>query len=62
MADTIIGTLSAIVILAGIGLGLWALRRQRHQYPKGTRIPMDEKRKSQPRWTGMWHRGGQGGL
>jgi hypothetical protein len=60
--DAIIGTLALIVIVAGIVLGFWAVRHQSRQYPPGTRIPMDEERKSEPRWTGMWHRGGGGGL
>jgi hypothetical protein len=61
MVETVAGILGLIVILAGIPLGIWALRRQSRQYPKGTRIPMDEERKSGLRWTGMWHRGGSGG-
>jgi len=62
MADTIIATLGLIVILSVIALGVWALRYQSRQYPKGTRIAMDEERKREPgRWTG-WTRGPGDGL
>jgi hypothetical protein len=61
MGSAIIGTLALVVILAGIIGGVWALRYQSRQYPTGTRIPMDEERKSEPgRWTG-WTRGPGGG-
>ena len=57
MLDTIAGTLGLILILAGFVGAFWALHRQRRQYPTGTRIPMDEERKTEPgRWTG-WTRG-----
>jgi hypothetical protein len=60
MAEVIIGTLALIVILAGIALGFWALRRQSRQYPKGTRIPMDEDKKSQARSSAWMSGGGRG--
>jgi hypothetical protein len=61
MAGTLIGVMSLVVILAGLIGGIWALRRHSRQYPKGTRIPMDEERKAEPgRWTG-WTRGPGGG-
>jgi hypothetical protein len=62
MADMIVGVLGLAVVLGGIALGFWALRRQSRQYPKGTRTARDEERKRESRWSGMWHRGGQGGL
>jgi hypothetical protein len=61
MADTIAGAAGLVVILAGIIGGIWALRHQSRQYPTGTKIEMDEERKSEPgRWTG-WTRGPGGG-
>ena len=59
--DLIFGSLALVVILVGVIGGLCALRHQGRQYPTGTRIPMDEERKSEPgRWTG-WTRGPGGG-
>ena len=59
--DLIFGSLALAVILAGIIGGFWALRHQSRQYPTGTRIPMDEERKSEPgRWTGWTQGGGHG--
>jgi uncharacterized protein YneF (UPF0154 family) len=60
MAGTLLGILGLIVILVGIIMGIWALRHQSRQYPKGTRIPMDEERKAEPRWTGWTQGGGHG--
>jgi hypothetical protein len=60
MVEAIPRILGLIVILAVIPLGIWALRRQGRQYPKGTQIATDEERKQEPgRWTG-WTRGGPG--
>lgn len=52
----------ALLILLTIVLpGLWALRLQNRQHPKGTKIEMDEERMREPgRWTG-WTRGPGGG-
>jgi len=60
MAETIIGILGLVGILAVIALGFWALRHQSRQYPKDTRIPTDEERKSEARSSAWMQLGGRG--
>jgi hypothetical protein len=60
MVETIAGILGLVVILGGVILGIWTLRHQSRQYPKGTRIPMDEQRKSEARSSAWMTGGGRG--
>ena len=60
MFEAITGALALVVIVGGLILGIWALRHQSRQYPKDTRIPMDEERKSESRSSAWMNLGGRG--
>jgi quinol-cytochrome oxidoreductase complex cytochrome b subunit len=46
--------------LAVIGLALWALWRQSHTVPAGTKLTDDSERRRGLRWIGWWTAGGRG--
>ena len=60
MLEIITGALALVIIVGGLVLGFWALRHQGRQYPKDTRIPMDEGGKAEARSSAWMNLGGRG--
>jgi hypothetical protein len=59
----VFGIIGLALILSMLAFALWVLRRHNRMFPPGTRVgELDDEWKREPRWTGMWHRGGEGGM
>ena len=60
-ADLIYGIGGAVLLVLILGLGLWALRFQSRQFPKGTKLKASDK--GAPGWLATkftWLSGGHG--
>jgi hypothetical protein len=60
VVEAIAGILGLVVIGGAVILGIWALRHQNRQYPKGSRTRSDEERKSESRSSAWMNLGGRG--
>lgn len=55
----LVGLAGAAVIVGGLVLGIWALKRQKRQFPKGTHVRTGERQPSEIESKTTWLSGGR---